>query len=67
MTSMSDFYNREEAITYLEEAAELKEELLKEIKSLDISMFIIKYFVETGDILDFTVYGLKNLLEDDDD
>lgn len=64
---MKDFYNREEAITYLEEAAELKEALLKEIKSLDTSMFIIKYYVETGEILDFTVYGLKNLLEDDDD
>ena len=64
---MKDFYNREEAITYLEEAAELKGELLKEIKNLDISMFIIKYYVETGEILDFTVYGLKNLLEDDDD
>ena len=64
---MKDFYNREEAITYLEDAAKLKEELLKEIKSLDTSMFIIKYYVETGEILDFTVYGLKDLLEDDDD
>ena len=64
---MKDFYNREEAISYLDEAAELKEALLEEIKNLDTSMFIIKYFVATGEILDFTVYGLKNLLEDDDD
>lgn len=67
MGDMKDFYNREEAISYLNEAAELKEALLAEIKTLDLSMFIIKYYVETGEILDFTVYGLKSLLEDDDD
>lgn len=57
--SILDFYNKEEAIGAIEESEALKKELLKEIKKLDTCIFILKYFIETGESLDPEVFGIK--------
>ncbi len=65
--SMMDLYTLEQAKEALEGAIQTKKEFLKEIEELNTMIFILKYYIATGDGLDPAALGLEDLGEDEDD
>lgn len=65
--SMMDLYTLEQAKEALGEATETKKKFLEEIQMLDTMIFILKYYIATGDGLDPNVFGIKDLEGDEDD
>jgi len=64
---MMDLYTEEEAAQALEGVLETKAEFLKEIEALDTMIFILKYYLATGDPLDPAAFGIEDLEGDLDD
>jgi len=64
---MMDLYTKEEAAQALEETLETKVEFLKEIEKLDTMIFILKYYLATGDPLDPEAFDIEDLEGDLDD
>lgn len=62
---MLDLYNEEQAKEALEDAEATKKEFLKEIETINTMIFILNYFLKTGDALDPEAFGLEDLEEDD--
>jgi len=65
---MMDLYTEERAAEALAESIETKKEFLKEIEKLDAMIFILKYYLATGDPLDaeaFDIEGWEGDLLDD--
>ena len=58
---MMDLYTEEQAAEALEESIKTKKEFLKEIETLDTMIFILKYFLATGDPLDPAAFDLEDL------
>lgn len=65
--SMMDLYTLEQAKEALEGAIEAKKEFLKEVEDLDTMIFILKYYIATGDGLEPSAFGLLDLEGDEDD
>lgn len=65
--SMMDLYTKEQAKEALVGAIETKEKFLKEIHMLDTMIFILQYYIATGDGLDPNVFGIEDLEGDEDD
>jgi hypothetical protein len=63
---MIDFYNQEQALEALEEARETKKTFLAEIEKLDQMIFILEYFLNTGDALDPAAFGFEDPEEEDE-
>lgn len=59
MSSFMDFYNNKEAEIALCEVLAAKREYLKEIQMLDSMAFLLKYYIETGEMLDPEVFGIE--------
>lgn len=57
--SFMDFYNNESADMALGEVLAAKQEFLNEIKTLDTMAFILKYYIETGEMLDPIIFGIE--------
>jgi len=64
---MMDLYTEEEAAQALKETLETKVEFLKEIEKLDTTIFILKYYLATGDPLDPEAFDIEDLEGDLDD
>jgi hypothetical protein len=64
---MIDLYNTEQAAEALDDAVATREEFLKQIEELDTIIFILKYFLATGDPLDPAVFGIEDPEEEVDD
>lgn len=64
--SMLDFYTKEQAIEAFEDSKRLKAELQAEIERIDTCMFLLRYYIETGDALDPEVFGIEPEEDEDD-
>lgn len=64
---MMDLYSVEQAEEALEESIAARKEFIKEIEMLDTMIFLLKYFLATGEPLDPAVFGIEDLGEDSDD
>jgi hypothetical protein len=62
-----DFYNNENAEIALSEVLAAKEEYLKEIQMLDSMAFILRYYIETGDMMDPGVFGIEPVEDSEDE
>jgi len=62
-----DLYTEEQAAQALEESIETKKEFLKEIETLDTMIFILRYFLATGDPLNPEAFDLEEPEGDSDD
>jgi len=62
---MLDLYNEEQARDALEDAKNTKKELMEQVDELDAMIFILKYFLNTGDALDPGALGIKDPEEED--
>jgi len=65
--SMMDLYTLEQAKEALEDAEETKKEFFKQIEELNIMIFILKYYIATGDGLEPSAFDLEGLEGDEDD
>lgn len=65
--SMMDFYDNKSADIALEEVLAAKQEFLVQMKTLDIMEFILRYYLETGEMLNPSVFGLEEDTGDEDD
>ena len=65
--SMMDLYTLEQAKEALEDAKETKKEFFKQIEELNIMIFILKYYITTGDGLEPSAFDLEDLEGDEDD
>lgn len=65
--SFMDFYNNKNAEMALEEVLAAKQEYLNEIKMLDSMAFLLKYYIETGDMMDPEVFGIEPPEDDEED
>jgi hypothetical protein len=65
--SMMDLYTTEQATQALVGAIETKKLLVKEIETLDVMIFILKYYLATGDPLDPVALGIEDFEGDLDD
>lgn len=64
---MMDLYNMEEAQAALDEALETKVEFLNQIEELNKMIFILTYFLQTGEPLDPAAFGIEDPEEMDDE
>ena len=64
---MMDLYTEEQAAQALAESIENRKEFMKEIETLDTMIFILKYFLATGDPLDPAAFDLEDPEGDSDD
>jgi len=62
---MLDLYNEEQAREARDQAVETRKEFIKQIEELDIIIFILTYFLETGEPLDPAAFGIEDTEEDD--
>lgn len=66
--SMIEFYENDEvAREAMTEALKMKEHFVKELELLDSMIFLLKYYLATGEGLDPEVFGIQNPEEEDDD
>jgi len=65
--SMMDLYKLEQVEEALSDSMKTREGFLKEIAKLDIYIFILKYYIATGDALEPGAFGLDDLEGDLDD
>ena len=65
--SMMDLFTREQAIEALEEAEATKQEFLKELDNVNNMIFILRYYLETGEALDPAVYGFEEPEDEEGD
>lgn len=63
--SMMDLYKHEQAIEAMKEAKETKAQLVEYMDELNSLMFILTYYIETGEALNPEVYGIKPNEEED--
>lgn len=64
---MMDLYSKEQAIEALEEVEGRKKLFVEEIQSLDTMIFILKYYLVTGDGLKPEAFGFEDPEEGDFD
>lgn len=64
---MMDLYNMEEASAALDEAVQTKVELMNEIEKLNSIIFILTYYLETGEPLDPEPFGIEEYPEEEDE
>ncbi len=64
---MMDLYTEEQVTQALAESMETKAEFIKEIETLNTMIFILKYYLATGDSLNPTAFDLEDLEGDLDD
>ena len=64
---MTEFYNREQALEALEEARDTKKIFMAEIEKLDQMIFILEYYLNTGEALDPAAFGIDDPEEDSND
>ena len=57
--SMIDFLNKEQAKEALEDSYKYKEELLLELEKINVIIFILRYFLETGEAIDLRAFGYE--------
>ena len=67
MNDMMDFFNMEEAESYLIEAEKVKKSLLEEAEYMTCMILILKHYLFTGDKLDPAAFGYEFMEEDEDD
>jgi hypothetical protein len=63
---MMDFYTEEQAKEALEDAINTKKEFVLQLEELNTIIFILTYFLETGDPLDPAAFGFEEEEEDDE-
>jgi len=61
---MMDLYTEEQAADALAESIATKEEFMKEVENLNGIIFLLKYFLATGECLDPEVFGIRPEEED---
>jgi len=64
---MIDFYNLEQAQEALDDALQTKAAFLKQIDELNTIIFILTYFLETGEPLDPSAFGIEEYPEEEED
>ena len=64
---MMDLYTKEQAVEAIEDSLATKKAFMKEIEKLDVMVFILKYYLATGEALDPDVFDMGPLEEDSDD
>ena len=64
---MLDLYNEEQAKEALEDAINTRREFMLQIEELNTMIFILTYFLETGDPLDPSAFGIEDPEEEDSD
>lgn len=57
---MMDLYSLEEAKGAIEDSIEMRKKFVEEIETLDTYIFMLKYYVATGEPLDPTAFGLED-------
>ena len=62
--SMMDLYTQEEAIQAIEEARATKKALMDEVEKLNNMIFLLQYFLATGEAIDPMIYGIEPDEED---
>lgn len=62
---MMDLYSLEEAREAIEDSIEMRKKFVEEIETLDILIFMLKYYVATGEPLDPTAFGIEDEPEED--
>ena len=65
--SMMDLYTTEQATQALADSIETRKQFIKEIETLDTMIFILKYYLATGDPLDPVAFGIEDFEGDLDD
>jgi hypothetical protein len=65
--SMMDFLNNEQAKEALEDSYRYREELTKELEKINIIIFILRYFLETGEAIDLRAFGYEPEEVEDDE
>ena len=65
--SMMDLFTREQAIEALEGAEATKVEFMIEVDNINNLIFILKYYLETGDALDPAAFGIDDPTDDEGD
>jgi len=58
---MMDLYTEERVTEALADSIKAKEALLKEIEKIDAMIFILKYYLATGDPLDAAAFDIEDL------
>jgi len=64
---MMDLYTEEQATEALDDAIEAKKVYMEEIEGLNSVIFLLKYFLATGECLDPAVVGIPEPEEGDSD
>ena len=64
---MMNLYTEEQAEEALEESIVTRKKFIEELETLDTIIFMLKYYLATGDALDPEVFGIEDLGEDSDD
>ena len=64
---MMDLYTNEQAEEALEDSIATRKEFIKELETIDTIIFMLKYYLATGDALDPEVFGIEDLEGDSDD
>lgn len=57
---MMDLYSLEEAKEAIEDSIKMRKEFIKEIETLDTLIFMLRYYVATGEPLDPTAFGIED-------
>jgi len=65
--SMMDFYTMEQAEEALVDSIETRKQFIEEIGKLDTMIFILRYYIATGDPLDPAAFGIEDPEGDSDD
>lgn len=65
--SFMDYYNNESAEIALAEVRAARQEFLKELKTLDTMEFLLKYYIETGEMIDASIFGIEPPEDFDED
>ena len=63
--SMMDLLNNEQAKEALEDSHRYKEEILNELERINVIIFILRYYLATGEAIDLRAFGYDP--EEDDD
>jgi hypothetical protein len=64
---MMDYYTEEEARSALDVALATKQEFFKEIENLNKVIFLLEYYLATGDALDPAAFGIEEPEDEEDE
>jgi len=64
--SMMDYLNNEQAKEALDDSHRYRDELLLELEKINVIIFILRYFLETGEAIDLRAFGYEPEEVDDE-